>query len=296
MWCTFDDLGYIVTVNFIESNSYLRELCGSSQVFMSSRLGVVESNVITTLEDRSTGLSLQLRKQAWVNAGIFPPTRGVLEKFSARYMHALSSSDLIAVWPNGIQKNHDHIVDTLASNVSRIPLGVLDIFRCATQVPLNEIWIQAIANKRVLVIHPFAKSFQVQFERLHSLHALPILPIFTPYFIAPPMTQGLNFSKRSYVEELDIFESKVRNLVSSEEFDLALIAAGAYGLPLTATLKAAGVSSIYVGGALQLYFGVLGNRWTNSENIRPFVTKHWLTSPIEKPPLGSGLIEKGTYW
>jgi hypothetical protein len=110
------------------------------------------------------------------------------------------------------------------------------------------------------------------------------------------MTQGLNFSKRGYIEELNTFELEVRNVVSSQEFDLALIAAGAYGLPLAATLKAAGVSSIYVGGALQLYFGVLGKRWVNSKDIQPFVTKYWLTSPIEKPPLGSRLIERGTYW
>lgn len=40
------------------------------------------------------------------------------------------------------------------------------------------------------------------------------------------------------------------------DFDIALLGCGAYGLPLAAYIKQLGKQAIYVGGSLQLMFGI----------------------------------------
>ena len=46
------------------------------------------------------------------------------------------------------------------------------------------------------------------------------------------------------------------------DFDIALLGCGGYGLPLCNYIyETLGKSAIYVGGGLQLMFGVMGKRW-----------------------------------
>ncbi len=52
-------------------------------------------------------------------------------------------------------------------------------------------------------------------------------------------------------------------------FDVALVSCGGYGLPICNYIKEQmNKSSIYVGGGLQLLFGVIGNRWLSDDNWR----------------------------
>ena len=58
-------------------------------------------------------------------------------------------------------------------------------------------------------------------------------------------------------------------------------------------------SAIYVGGKLQLYFGVMGNRWINRDNIKQHIKEN-NTNFIQ--PSGDELlpnrknVEGGCYW
>ena len=50
--------------------------------------------------------------------------------------------------------------------------------------------------------------------------------------------------------------------ISKLDFDIALLGCGGYGLPLCNFIhKEMEKSTIYIGGGLQLLFGVMGKRW-----------------------------------
>ena len=50
------------------------------------------------------------------------------------------------------------------------------------------------------------------------------------------------------------------------DFDIALLGCGAYGLPLCNFIKSdLKKSAIYIGGGLQLLFGVIGRRWEGND-------------------------------
>ena len=93
----------------------------------------------------------------------------------------------------------------------------------------------------------------------------------------------------------DILE-KIKNQMSNLNFDVALISCGAYSFPLAMHAKKLGKIGIHCGGALQLFFGIMGNRWTYSREITKFHNSHWIRPSIFERPIGHHLIENGCYW
>jgi hypothetical protein len=80
------------------------------------------------------------------------------------------------------------------------------------------------------------------------------------------------------------------------DFDVALIGAGAYSLPLVVHAKKLGKVGIHMGGAVQLYFGIMGGRWDKNPAIQSFVNESWVRPLPEDTPPNNKLIEGGCYW
>ena len=55
-------------------------------------------------------------------------------------------------------------------------------------------------------------------------------------------------------------------------------------------------SCIYVGGALQLFFGINGNRWKNNETINKYKNAHWINTLKEDIPKNHLRVEGSAYW
>lgn len=260
------------------------------------RLGVIESKILDALENGKSNFALNLRRQAWVNAGIFPPTKSQLVYFANSYRTAILETDLLAIWPPKIQDAHDNLISKYAINVPQIDMAVLDVFSLGARIEPDRIWISKLAGKRVLIVHPFARSFENQYSKLKQLHRIPIIPFFEATFTLPPMTQGLNMLSGTYTTNLTVYLENLGEIISQGGFDYALVAAGAYGLPICRFLKQKNITTIYIGGALQLIFGVSGSRWKNRSDLDMFRTSHWLDHPLENPPRGAKYIEGKTYW
>ena len=79
---------------------------------------------------------------------------------------------------------------------------------------------------------------------------------------------------------------------------VALIGAGAYGLPLAAHVKKLGKKAIHVGGGLQLLFGIKGSRWENDPGygLGEILNEHWVKPLPEECPSHAKSIEGGCYW
>lgn len=77
-----------------------------------------------------------------------------------------------------------------------------------------------------------------------------------------------------------------------KKFDLALVGAGAWSLPLVAALKKNGRSGVHTGGDTQLLFGIKGKRWDSFG----FYNDHWTSLLPEESPRGSERIDSGCYW
>ena len=55
-------------------------------------------------------------------------------------------------------------------------------------------------------------------------------------------------------------------------------------------------SAIYIGGSLQLFFGIMGGRWKNSPKIIEHVNNYWTYPLDEDKPKNPQLCEGNCYW
>ena len=83
-----------------------------------------------------------------------------------------------------------------------------------------------------------------------------------------------------------------------DTFDIALVSCGGYANPICSFIYEKGKSAIYVGGVLQMYFGIYGSRWLKErpEIIKLFSNKHWIRPDINERPINNETIEDGCYW
>lgn len=89
--------------------------------------------------------------------------------------------------------------------------------------------------------------------------------------------------------------------ISKMEFDVALIGAGAYGMPLAAHVKKLGKKAVHMGGVTQILFGIIGRRWEKPipggyPPLTRFVNDHWTRPLPEETPLSFRSVSSGDYW
>lgn len=153
-----------------------------------------------------------------------------------------------------------------------------------------EPWTKALAGMKILVVHPFTKSIKHQFERSERVNGLRlVLPIFDLEVIRPPVT--LSKGASTWIEEFRLIESEIL----ARDFDVALIGAGSYGLPLAQSVARSGKKAIHTAGITQLIFGVIGKRWERSALVDEFVDDSWIRPFQEDVAPGTEAIEGGSY-
>jgi hypothetical protein len=222
------------------------------------------------------------------NAGILLHKEEDLQYFAKWYLQAFDSADLYASWEqwshytNHIQQSQEYVQRLYPKQ--QMSTGVFDIFHF---IASGNPWTHALRNRRILLISPFGETMLTQ----EQAYPIDLFPECSFVHLKPPMTQGSE-NNRGFKTEFLEFCSRVRNV----KFDVALVSCGGYGNPICSYIYSLGKSAIYVGGVLQMYFGLYGSRWIKERKdvLRLYMTKTW-RRPTEKP-LGYEKIENGCYW
>ena len=96
-------------------------------------------------------------------------------------------------------------------------------------------------------------------------------------------------------------KKELSELSQTFDFDIALVSCGGFGMILSDYIYSKMKKSVlYVGGGLQLYFGIKGNRWNSHPIISKLFNDKW-TNVLEedKPPTlakNPRLCENSCYW
>lgn len=163
-------------------------------------------------------------------------------------------------------------------------------------------WMRALEGKKVLVIHPFARTIQSQYQRREKIYPphFGILPEFELTVIKAVQTLGYkdpNF--KDWFEALDYMKSEIDKV----DYDICLLGCGAYGFPLAAHCKRMGKQAIHLGGILQLLFGIKGKRWETDPGYvndypyaKTYYNDYWVRASIEETPKKANEVEDGCYW
>lgn len=229
----------------------------------------------------------QARRVIRANAGVFPTDDASLDRFCHRYLGAVSQADVMGVCFN---RDEHRTVER------RCPAAQLVHIEALNAVLRQDPWTAALEGRRVLVVHPFARTIESQYRtRRAKLFDDPrTLPEFEIKTLAAVQSlAGNDGGFRTWFDALDFMTEQLAAI----DFDVAIIGAGAYGLPLAAAVKEMGRQAVHMGGATQLLFGIRGRRWdVEYDDMSHLFNEWWVRPSPEETPVGSDLVEDGCYW
>ena len=224
------------------------------------------------------------------NAGFYPANAENMQCFGELMINDSKYVDVLGSW----QKNEFYLNRYLPKNIVKVDRDNINPF--FSKRP----WTKYLKGKKVLVIHPFAKSIEKQYLRRDKLFSNPdILPEFELKTIQAVQSIGGICS-----EFYDWFEalSWMKSEMDKTDYEVCLIGCGAYGFPLAAYAKRCGKQAIHLGGSLQLYFGIKGKRWEGKgykdgpNDYSKLFNKYWIRPSAEETPAVSKNIENNCYW
>ena len=217
-------------------------------------------------------------------SGMFSTTESGLSLFAQKMLEDCRSIDILGAW----NYNEKYLENYLVKSI-KIPLFDLEPYYNSPP------WSIALANKKVLVIHPFETSIRKQYMQRQNLYSdANILPGFELRTYKPLQNLARNTDARfgTWTEALEFMCDEINDL----DFDIALIGAGAYGLPLGAFIKRMSRQAIHLGGATQILFGIRGARWEADPFFRGLFNESWIRPSAEETPTNASKVEGGCYW
>jgi hypothetical protein len=244
---------------------------------------------------RETGLRIsrlwkKRNSEVFTNAGFYHDSIEEVEEFCNLYRGALVETDIQGVW--GVAFTWVESLYFDSHRTKAIPVGstapwVEPYFRD------NKPWSLELEGKRVLVISGFSDSITKQHHRIKHVFPDVDYPTFSLETIKAPLVAGQRSEDgRNWHELLQDMKDQMTKI----DFDVALISAGAFSYPLAHFAKDLGKIGIHCGGGLQLFFGVMGNRWNNSPEVLKFVNDAWVRPSAEERPRSADAIENACYW
>ena len=286
-------------------SSHIREKLLSPEPCMLSRFGAVEIGCVVNylgIYHQKRKIIKYIKGEAFPwwweeetmypmrnNAGFFSATPELLKRFSEMMIEDMPLIDILASW-----RFEEEYFSKELQNAYKIDFEPYNPFW--SDVP----WTAALANKKVLVVHPFAETIQKQYLRKELIHKDPrVLPTFDLQTIKAIQTIG-NQGDGRFETWFDALEF-MKNEIDKMDYDVCLLGCGAYGMPLAAHVKRSGKKAVHLGGSLQLLFGIRGARWENSNynatyNYSKLMNEFWVKPSATETPSKAQQVEEGCYW
>lgn len=286
-------------MNAIErDNRYIKRWIESNQPFFIGRIAGIELQVCYSLHTKElTSLQFQLQELE-NNAGIKITNNESLQEYVDKLVKSYESCSCIAEWDRSgkvyeITGRSQEWIGKITPHIPKINAISLEPYYVSNSIS----WMSSLQNKKILIIHPFIHTFQKQLEKIKVNELFPNHTWFkdcTFQFIKPPITLAGNHENKDWRDHYYHFVEEVKRV---EDFDIALVAAGGYGMLISDMIyREMNKSVIYIGGALQLFFGVIGKRWFTNKEIMKLVNDEWIRPIKEDKPDNFVRVEKGCYW
>jgi hypothetical protein len=276
---------------FVQFQKYVLE---STAPFFIGRLSGNETR-LCGLALSNNAIPQALHHDLLYGAGLKFQSQDDIRAYVKTYMTACKHCHLLGVWDGSMYsqaKEFYSLIPRLLGNTVPICAHALEpyYFMHLPEYAMDRVFYK----KKVLIVTSHLETTREQLAKLPGMFAKPIFHETTEFVLYKPAQQnGGNHDGESWTTHF----TKMKTEIESLEFDVALVAAGGFGMPLCDFIyENMGKSVVYVGGALQLFFGIMGSRWESSSAIRALQNERW-TRPVEADrPKQPRMCENGCYW
>ena len=238
------------------------------------------------------------------NAGVLITNDHSLNVFVDSNIRANLDSDALLVWDGGMGEQFQYCLDYLITQKPDLPVlsavGLEPYYFFG--LPEYKV-INPYRNKTILIIASHVESMKYQIESGNYLRCFSPYTIFEGCrfkFVKPPQTLAGNHGNRDWQHNLPEFINDIKTASDDGDFDIALVSCGGYGTPTVDYIyKKFNRDVVYVGGSLQLFFGIMGGRWRENKTIMSFNRrnkKFWISPISSDIPQNASNIEGGCCW
>ena len=226
-----------------------------------------------------------------------------LKSYVNHYTESCINSSLLSVWSGGMYeqaKNFYNFLDKMAPNQKRICAQALEpfYFMKEDRYKMSEYF----KNKKVLIISSHKKTIESQLSIHSEIFDKSIFHETTEFYIyKPPQQNGGNHDTNSWIYHYEIIKKELSKICDEFDFDIALVSCGGFGMITSNFIyKELNKNVMYIGGGLQLYFGIKGNRWLHHPIISKMMNDKWCSVNEEDKPKSLSknprLCENSCYW
>lgn len=272
---------------FLVSRFGRSELLISLEEVMAAQWSQFRRLLLAVAQGRPISLSEDDRDLHLWLCGFYPRDDSSLRNFSDAQIAAGREIDLFGSWIPG-----ENLVLPGGQKISITALPNIEPFLSTNP------WTSALKGKSVLVVHPYEETIKRQYKRREHIHSnSDLLPKFQLQTLRTPITRfspsDPEFSNGpSWFDRLESLKREVSML----DFDVAIVGAGAYGMPISAHVKSMGRVGINLGGASQLLFGIWGSRWDSYGPYSQLRNEYWVRPGPDETPRNAGDIDNRAYW
>ena len=252
-------------------------------------------------------------KEIEYGAGLYPTDKATIENFIKVYLESLRGVDVFASWNDRfIDFEHSLYSSYISSSYISPGGGIVELTALESFYTSREHWWQTLfAGRCILVISPFVDSIQKQLapNKRDKVWrgkwsgfwpddiAFKFIRFEHPWSLLSKEEQSNSnlAESKHFLDKLKCFEKEI-DIIG--DFDIALIGAGCYSLPLCAYIKNTNRRiAFHLGGGLQMMFGVYGGRWNTASGIfKEYVNDAWIRPSGNEIPCGFKMQEGGAYF
>jgi hypothetical protein len=269
-------------------NELIKQCIRQKRPMSFGKLGAVETDCLTNSEIQKT---VVWGENLGINAGVFPLTQEIVDRWSAEYIQAIQSLDACVEWWHG---KDSALLDKY--NPTRLISNEIDDL-----LPFylkQDSWHYGLEEKTVLVVHPMVNTISSQFKKYSYLWpGAKIKDLIIVQSHYPPWLT----TSQPYQTFFDCL-AEMQHQIAKHKFDFAIVGAGAYSLLLLKFIKELGVPCVHLGGQTQLLFGIRGKRW-ETEYTEAWREKNlynsstlWVRPLPADVPNNKEIVENGCYW
>lgn len=223
------------------------------------------------------------------NAGFFPNDINLVDKYVNMTLEDARNIDILGSYLGGEKYIRKYL-----------PFNCVNVNLNGYYAPFlwEKPWSRLLKDKKVLVIHPFIESIENQYRKnREKLFDNPeVLPAFGRLYTIKAV-QSIAGEETDFPTWFDALNHMKNEIDKIEDFDIALIGCGAYGMNLAAYVKKKGKVAIHLAGWTQMLFGIYGKRWIEDQpDFKKIINDNWITPNANERPRNASVVEGGCYW